>query len=1069
MFLNTDTSATTDVFARIAVQRLSERHRRLSEPEPLPLPDRGLPLKQRGKAVSWRRPADRIDTPEGLGKALEQARKRHAPFLRNLAPEVENRRIRKSIRQFDWRAETDRDRHDFAATLAGKGAWERVTIPHYGPPLGRAVTYYRTVLRVSKRMLRTGSLFICFRGVDYRCKVYLNGVCLGQHEGFFAPFEFECTDHARAGENTLLVRVENDAPFMGHGVNLVPGDKIYAASGPGYDDPELGWHHCPPGMGIYQEVAIEARPRLFVGDVWVRTVGIGDGDERPTANIQRPTSKCGASCEAWIEVVNGDLDEKPVTLDLSVFGLNFRKTVFRGRRVTPHTTQIRGHGDVDQFTSPSVRQFMGPGVNYLRIPIEIPEARPWEPDTPWLYELQVRLLDERKQQVDAAKQPFGVRTFTQDTDARGRERERADLEPGSARSSSRLQGAFYLNGREIRLRGANTMGHLQQCVMRGDERQLIDDILLAKLCNMNFLRLTQRPVQKEIYAMCDRLGLMTQTDLPLFGVLRRNQALEAVRQCVEMERLIRPHGCNVVVSYINEPYPNATGQPHRHLTRDELDVFFDMATKAIHQNNPDRVVKCCDGDYDPPAPFGMPDNHCYCGWYIGHALDLGKLHRGYWLGVREGRYYGCGEFGAEGLDPVDLMMKYYPRAWLPKQRRANASWTPAAIKGAQSWRFHFLWYPTPGTMQEWVEASQDHQAWIVRLMTEAFRRDVRMNSFAVHLFIDAWPAGWMKTIMDVDRQPKKAYFAYREALTPLMVSLRCDRTAFWSGEEIAVEAWICNDTSTTPAGAELRYRIESGDRVLQSGRAGATLPVVGSACQGVMRLTAPETGDRTTVTVRLALVDGAGRTLHDTRLPLEIFAASREPSLTVRIVGSRAGRAARLARALGYRGRFTGGFGPGVPILVDDPAAFRERHREIEAAVSAGATVTLLELPVGRHTIGGHDVTVVEGGMGKRHFADCDTGHPLVAGFERGDFRFWHDEAAGYVTPLLETVIESAPGWESVLTSGNGNWRGEWHAVPAALERRDGKGAWRVCQVKLADRVRTNPVAHRFAARLVRV
>ena len=33
---------------------------------------------------------------------------------------------------------------------------------------------------------------------------------------------------------------------------------------------------------------------------------------------------------------------------------------------------------------------------------------------------------------------------------------------------------------------------------------------------MNFLRFTQRPVQKEIYEYCDMLGLLNQTDLPLF-------------------------------------------------------------------------------------------------------------------------------------------------------------------------------------------------------------------------------------------------------------------------------------------------------------------------------------------------------------------------------------------------------------------------------------------------------------------------------------------------------------------------------------------------------------------------
>ena len=54
-------------------------------------------------------------------------------------------------------------------------------------------------------------------------------------------------------------------------------------------------------------------------------------------------------------------------------------------------------------------------------------------------------------------------------------------------------------------------------VMRGDREQLIEDILIGKLANMNYFRLTQSPVQPEVYDMCDRLGMMVQTDLPLFG------------------------------------------------------------------------------------------------------------------------------------------------------------------------------------------------------------------------------------------------------------------------------------------------------------------------------------------------------------------------------------------------------------------------------------------------------------------------------------------------------------------------------------------------------------------------
>ena len=108
---------------------------------------------------------------------------------------------------------------------------------------------------------------------------------------------------------------------------------------------------------------------------------------------------------------------------------------------------------------------------------------------------------------------------------------------------------------------------------------------------MQWLRLTQRPVQDRIYEYCDKLGLMTQSDLPLFGCMRRKKLCEGVRHAEEMECLVRKHPCNVVVSYINKPFPNANNEPHRHLNREELENFFSMCDIAVHMQNPDRVIK----------------------------------------------------------------------------------------------------------------------------------------------------------------------------------------------------------------------------------------------------------------------------------------------------------------------------------------------------------------------------------------------------------------------------------------------------------------------------------------------
>ena len=64
-----------------------------------------------------------------------------------------------------------------------------------------------------------------------------------------------------------------------------------------------------------------------------------------------------------------------------------------------------------------------------------------------------------------------------------------------------------------------------------------------------------------------------------------------------------------------------------------MERFFAAADIAVRLNNPDRVIKHVDGDYDPPSST-LPDNHCYPMWYNGHGIDIGKLHKGYWMPVQ---------------------------------------------------------------------------------------------------------------------------------------------------------------------------------------------------------------------------------------------------------------------------------------------------------------------------------------------------------------------------------------------------------------------------------------------------
>ncbi len=932
-----------DEFAKIAASGIGGRMELLEEPQPI----------KYNAPIYHMKPADRapisvdkkMSTREELAKELDAKRREYAPFLRNLAPEMGSCRERIDVENF---------------TCDGKP----ISIPEYGGPVGKC----KKVYTASFDMPETGEserAYICFGGADYRAAVMVNNEFAGEHTGFFSPFEFDITDCISKGKNHIKIVLHNDHIFMGNntvGKSGVEGDKLYAATGLGWDDAAEGWHHCPAGMGIYADVYVEIRNEVHISDLYIRPL------ER--------------SAEVWAEIENATYNETDnIDFSVSLYGQNFNERVFEDMKVIPQTVLTVGMGD--SLTEAEVKPGLGKacsmplkhGKNVYKFLIDIENPKVWELAKPYLYQLQLCVNIEGVKR-DGVFQQFGMRRFEQ-------------------RDYNGLHGMFFLNDEPIRLRGANTMGFEQQDVMNKDFDRLVDDILLAKICNMNFLRLTQRPVQKEVYDYCDRLGLMTQTDLPLFGCMRRSLVCEGIRQAEEMERIVRNHPCNVVISYINEPQPNAHNSPHRHLERHELEHFFECCDAVVRLQNPDRVIKHVDGDYDPPTE-GMPDNHCYPMWYNGHGIDIGKLHKGYWLPVKPDWYYGCGEFGAEGLDFADLMQRRYPKEWLAEP------FHPSNIVRAQTGDFHYFFYDTPEGIDEWVSESQRHQAFATKIMMEAFRRDDRMISNAIHLFIDAWPSGWMKTIMDCERNPKQAYFAYRDALEPVMLSLRTDRFTYTAGEEAKIEVFLCNDTSVSEKYKVACELYNGNGEMVGFTELDAKSQRCGSRCVGIVKINTCSGKDRESFTLRTILINSLGEAVTYAEEGFTVFA---------------------------------------------------------EATVPENENVVLIEkLPVGEHIVAGEKVVVKPCGMMPLHFVSSKTGHSAVAEFEKRDFSYWYDEAQDMITPILETTF-TANGFTPVLISGNTEDNGRWSTALAVAEKLYEGKRYVICQLDLRCE---NPVAKRF-------
>ena len=159
-----------DYFAEIATQAVVP-HRPGLRPAPrATCSPKKLPWKA-GPLASPRPLASKIETANDLQKALVQARREHAPFLENHAPAMPSLRTRQEIHQFQWRVESDQDRREFASVLEGKGGWQVVRLPHYGPPLGKVATLYRTEFDLESKVFDQEDVVLGFGGVDYACQV----------------------------------------------------------------------------------------------------------------------------------------------------------------------------------------------------------------------------------------------------------------------------------------------------------------------------------------------------------------------------------------------------------------------------------------------------------------------------------------------------------------------------------------------------------------------------------------------------------------------------------------------------------------------------------------------------------------------------------------------------------------------------------------------------------------------------------------------------------------------------------------------------------------------------------
>ncbi len=132
---------------------------------------------------------------------------------------------------------------------------------------------------------------------------------------------------------------------------------------------------------------------------------------------------------------------------------------------------------------------IAPGQSVTTVQTQVSEQKNWTAETPNLYQARVTLL-RGQEPVHTITQRFGFRTF--------------EVRPGDG---------LYLNGQKIRLKGVcrhSFWPDSGRCLSR---KINYDDVRLIKKMNMNAVRMSHYPPDRDFLEACDELGLYVLDEL----------------------------------------------------------------------------------------------------------------------------------------------------------------------------------------------------------------------------------------------------------------------------------------------------------------------------------------------------------------------------------------------------------------------------------------------------------------------------------------------------------------------------------------------------------------------------
>jgi beta-mannosidase len=396
--------------------------------------------------------------------------------------------------------------------------------------------------------------------VDYYASVFVNGVNVGHHEGYFQKWSVDASRAIKRGTNLVAVRVS--APALEFDMS-----QQYPVSWPKMQNQVKGifaYHDTRPGAtswrgqerstgGILRGITVHASSGFDLEDVVVTPLDVSEATARLVIEAT---------------VVNWTTAPRPVSLEGSIGGANFEGD-----------PPIAVHADA---VAP-------PGTSRVHSELRVEHPRlwwSWDEGKPNLYAFDARLVSDGAP-LDAKRVRFGVRSITRDDG-----------------------WVFRLNGRRIYPRGTNYIA--TQWLSQADRDFYARDMRLVTGANLDSIRVHAHLERQELYDLADEMGILVWQDFPLqWGYTDMAPFRdEALRQADDMIREYGDHPSIVVWCMHNESPHAMTWMKHK--VADQNLALDEALTARARALDPSRVVH---------RDSGTGDGHYYYGWYDGKLTD----------------------------------------------------------------------------------------------------------------------------------------------------------------------------------------------------------------------------------------------------------------------------------------------------------------------------------------------------------------------------------------------------------------------------------------------------------------